>query len=272
MKTVKSLDIGHTVKLADGQPVGIFITYKPETLQMVGVLKETLEHIAESELPVVRLLTSLPSPGQILCGYVIVDAAGKEDKIKQLIRKIKKLEYVEDVEVYYPSKSGMLTATPFDVLKVSGMRGMVWVKPMFKAFIRTFQEMVGTGGSAIIYNMGYIIGKEAFHEHMKIAGSDKREALEVSRNFFKASGLGSVEFRHIDVKKGKAIVRVYNSFECELFPNIGRPASQFIRGIVAGWISALLEKEVETRETKCLAKGDPFCEYVIRAVDNSASF
>jgi len=266
MRELKTLDIGCIVRLPKGLPIGILVVFKVGVSNM-KVFENVLRLVIESGLPVVRYLSLLSDLREYSYNYIVVDAAGREERVKILVENIKKIEYVKKVEVYHPLKDGMLTASPFDILAVSGIRSMVWVKPTFRAFIKTFQEVIGSGGAAIIYNIGLIMGKGAFQYHMKIAGGDKREALSVNRDFFKACGLGDIEYKVINLDK--AVIRVYNSFECEVFKNLGRTASHFIRGIIAGWLSAFWEKDVEINETKCIAKGDPYCEFTAKVVKHA---
>jgi len=60
----------------------------------------------------------------------------------------------------------------------------------------------------------------------------------------------------------RIVLRLYDSFECEAFRCSDRPASQFIRGHISGLISALLNSNIRVIETKCIAKGDDFCEFI----------
>jgi predicted hydrocarbon binding protein len=53
-----------------------------------------------------------------------------------------------------------------------------------------------------------------------------------------------------------------NNFECE-GQQSDKPNSQFIRGHIAGLFSNMLNEDLDCRETKCMALGDPYCEFVI---------
>ena len=42
--------------------------------------------------------------------------------------------------------------------------------------------------------------------------------------------------------------------------------SQLIRGHISGFLTGLLKINVRAIETKCIAKGDPYCEFYIEKI------
>ena len=65
----------------------------------------------------------------------------------------------------------------------------------------------------------------------------------------------------------RQVARVYDSIECGFFEGSGKPRGAFVRGIAAGIAAALWgapPERVEAEEVKCVAKGDPHCEFRIR--------
>lgn len=81
-------------------------------------------------------------------------------------------------------------------------------------------------------------------------------------------GFERLEFLTIDEARKEATVRVYDSFVCQLFIGTREIRGNFVRGFVAGWLAGHWgisgEYEVLAREVKCIAKGDPYCEFVAR--------
>ena len=224
----------------------------------MAVLRDVLKEL--EEFPLIRVLASQGHSGEHTC-YVIVDAKGRMGSLERVAERIRSVEGVEDVKVYRPLE-GLLTTMPFDILEFSGQRAVVFVRPFFTAFVRTIQESLGPSGSAILYHMGVYLGREAFRGHLRFAG-DKKRALFVTRDLFGACGLGKVEIAKLDEMSEAALVRVWNNFECELFAGSGRPSSHFIRGVIAGWLSAYFDKEMYAEETRCIAMGDDVCEFRI---------
>ncbi|MGB9718225.1 MAG: V4R domain-containing protein [Thermoproteota archaeon] len=69
---------------------------------------------------------------------------------------------------------------------------------------------------------------------------------------------------NFNVEKGEAEVRIYQSFECETGKGSETPYGHFIRGVLAGFFSNIFEKDVKAVETKCIARGDPYCEHMVK--------
>ena len=70
------------------------------------------------------------------------------------------------------------------------------------------------------------------------------------------------------MEKGEVAIKVYDSSECELFKGSKKCESHLIRGMLAGWFSQLFRKEVKVREVKCIAKGDSYCQFEVKAQEN----
>lgn len=237
-------------------PVGFLVVLRGGMVVLRKVLKEL------EGFPLIRVLASQGHSGEHTC-YVIVDARGRLGSVEKIAGRIRMVEGVEDVKVYRPLE-GLLTVVPFDVLEFSGQRAVVFVRPLFAAFVKTVREALGTSGSAILYHMGVYLGQEAFRGHMRLAKGRREVALSVTRDLFRACGLGRVELVKLDEKSGSALVRVWNNFECELFAGSGLPSSHFVRGVIAGWLSAYFGKDINVVETRCIAKRDNCCEFEVR--------
>ncbi len=78
-----------------------------------------------------------------------------------------------------------------------------------------------------------------------------------------AWGLGRMEVVEASATPPQVVMRVYDCFECELGIGARKPFSNFIRGILAALIAQLFNGRMEAKELKCVAKGDPYCEFKI---------
>jgi predicted hydrocarbon binding protein len=56
------------------------------------------------------------------------------------------------------------------------------------------------------------------------------------------------------------VVRMGNNIECE-GQRTDKPNSQWIRGHLVGGASEALGVKMDCRETRCMAMGDPYCEF-----------
>ncbi|OYT31279.1 MAG: hypothetical protein B6U94_03735 [Thermofilum sp. ex4484_79] len=259
-----SLEVGSIVNLPNRKPVGFYIIFTPEALFEVGVLKRVLDVFEKYLVPIVCLHVSSPKIGEPLKSYIVVDVKDKEDKTEIIKNEIKKFPQIEHVETYYPFYDGLLAELPTETLSMAGERCIIFRRPHYEAFIKSVQSVFGLGGSAILYHLGIVLGQKAYEDHRRIAGEDDELLLRVTSHLLKAVGYGILEFRRVDKERGRSLVRIYNNFECELYRNVGKPSSQYLRGILAGWFQRFFNrKNVRVVETKCIAKGDGYCEFEI---------
>jgi len=56
------------------------------------------------------------------------------------------------------------------------------------------------------------------------------------------------------------VVRIADSIECQ-GKHTHKPNSQWIRGHLMGGATAALDVQMQCEERKCIAMGDPYCEF-----------
>ncbi len=125
----------------------------------------------------------------------------------------------------------------------------------------------------------YVYGTQVGVEMAKLAGrkmgKDKmslEELLDWSPFIVKhiTVGLSKAEVTHVDWKTGEYTIRVYNSPYAKLPDGktikLGRPACHLLAGIFAGGATRVLGRLYTAEETKCIAKGDKYCEFHLKPV------
>jgi len=84
-------------------------------------------------------------------------------------------------------------------------------------------------------------------------------AFEAVKEFNWISDYEIVKF---DLAKPDIMFRVWDLMDCTPFRGKEKKTtSHYFRGIVSGFISKLADKRIVFIETKCIAKGDPYCEF-----------
>ncbi|MEM3578790.1 MAG: V4R domain-containing protein [Candidatus Bathyarchaeia archaeon] len=175
-------------------------------------------------------------------------------------------DFVKNAKIIRPQGKDVVFDNYFFPLIVADERAVVFRKSVYEALFNGVREKFGTAGEAMLYYQGFSIGTEIFDHYMKIAKSNMVEDLiEVAKAINLTLGWGVVDDVSIDQEKGCAKLRIYQSFECELGKGKGKPQSQFYRGAVAGIFARFFGKDVEVNETKCIAVGDPYCEFEVKA-------
>lgn len=116
-----------------------------------------------------------------------------------------------------------------------------------------------------LYRHGYDVCEKAVKPIM--AGMKKMERKAFIEQYWKYAvlrGWGLWEITSLDETTGRAVIRGYDKAFGTYYKEKGvrRTVDSYFAGIVAGLIHFALGKDVDVRETKCLAMGDTFCEFV----------
>ena len=119
---------------------------------------------------------------------------------------------------------------------------------------------LGDGGLAIMYHMGYRAGK-ALAKRISPYFKDNKRSLMYTLLYNESLGHGRFKLEEY-IERAYCRVVARELSEC-LEVKSDKPNSQLFRGILAGCISELWGEEVEVRETKCIAMGDPYCEFEV---------
>ncbi|MCS7365815.1 MAG: 4-vinyl reductase, partial [archaeon GB-1867-035] len=90
----------------------------------------------------------------------------------------------------------------------------------------------------------------------------RRQVGLIFRDIGQAYGWAIFEVKEED---DKIIIKAKDLFECSSVQVVkNKPNSQFFRGYLSGVASILWEKEMVAEEVKCIAKGDDYCEFIIK--------
>ncbi len=157
-------------------------------------------------------------------------------------------EFVVD-ELYYPI-----------VMSTTGARVMLMTKESFQNMLTAMNQMFGTEASVIAFKEGAAQGSRYALGLRSIIRGDIRRFIGELAKLYAASGVGIAEFVVMNLDDLHFVVRIADSIECQ-----GKEAekhnSQWIRGHLSGAASSALDVQMECKETRCVAVGDPFCEF-----------
>ncbi len=262
-----SFEIGNFV-LEPGKFIICFnISLKAEALYKPGALASIFNVLSEYNVPVLAVKTSISKNKDDIRVTVFADFTMNKKFLKEIAKNIKNLSYVENVKAIEPLFNGLTMDTSYAHLTLAGSRAVILRKPIYEGFIKGFRERFGQVASSFLYHIGFEAGRKAYESHHRII-SEARKGIEkiipFAKELFKQVGFGVIDFVEVDFLNKTALVRVYNSFECELFRETGMTESHFIRGLIAGFMSSLFGVRVDVEETKCIAKGDPYCEFIVK--------
>ncbi|MEM1949655.1 MAG: V4R domain-containing protein, partial [Candidatus Caldarchaeum sp.] len=238
-----------TVKLADvpGALQQVFSVIASYGLNVVSIYTVDASYLGEREMAEVN---------------IIVDLTGKPFSAEQLAKSISLLNVVKDITYYGKQLPDMLFDEHHFPMRIMGERAIIHRESAYGEMILGIKRQLGTGGDAILYHIGLNIGKGIWNKLKQITGGD----LDLLVKHFKYRQLMNKTSRvkevNIDLEAGRVVVKLEDNYECSLVKNYGKPFSNLHRGVVAGIFSELVGSE-KSKETKCIAAGDPYCEFVI---------
>lgn len=129
---------------------------------------------------------------------------------------------------------------------------------------------LGTPGEALLFHIGHNAGSSLARDTLKSVGSRQR-AVEYLKMYFESLGLGLLDVVRF-VEGREAVIRIYDNIECMSMKGeaLSRPekaayyTSNLIRGMIAGYFEKIFGTPVSVAETRCIVRGDPYCEFVVR--------
>jgi uncharacterized protein len=129
----------------------------------------------------------------------------------------------------------------------------------FRLMFRTIRVALINDGidlDPVLHEAGQSVGSALYG---KFGNADMDKLLTSLSSFWSAQKLGRLEIKSTD----PFVVMVYDCFECQDLPYLGRPACSFDSGILETIFSKHYDAPVSVTETNCYAMGDSFCRFVI---------
>ena len=243
---------------------GFHFVLDPRAFYSAGVLEQITRAFAVRGIPIVHYAVSFNPKGESH-GVVFADLSGRDvDVVSNILSVLRRTSHVLDVRIISPLFDGFVFDPYFFPFMVDGERAIIFFKRNYLALGKALREKIGTGYEMILYLAGYEIGRLAYKAHAKIAGKSPEKLIKINQALFIHTGDGIMKIEEYNMDKCEATLKIYDNFECELFKGSNKPQSHLVRGMMAGWFSGFFNKEVTAIETKCIAKGDPYCQFKIK--------
>lgn len=198
--------------------IGFYFTLEPKAIDVPGVIINLLTVFSANDIPILGFDISQVKPNTPFEGFVYVDLTGKQVKPNQLLQELKERPYVIDVKIIEPLFKGVMCDTYFFPLYALGERAIIFIQRGYEGIIKRARLELGSAFNTLLYLQGYDMGVNAFQRgHIKIAGKNPARLVKLFEELFKQSGFGIMKTEQLDLKSKTATIKVYQSFECELF-------------------------------------------------------
>lgn len=133
----------------------------------------------------------------------------------------------------------------------------------FVNFQKNAERILGYDGAAVLlYETGKKAGEKWINRFSKEWGLNDKRFIEAVQNFYAELGWGKFDIKENNGKE--LIIRVDNSFIARGYGKSEDAVCHFLRGYNAGLAEVLKRQDLEACETRCVAKGDECCEFVMK--------
>ncbi len=162
------------------------------------------------------------------------------------------------------SREGLLVdSVTFPIKISSGQRAMIIRNDVWNSMLKRTREKFGSGGDVIIYEQGNMAGRMTGKELLSALGKDfLTQQLDQVVAMYQALGWGKAKILSFVHSPLALTIRMWDSAEC-MGQKSDKPTGHFIRGHIVGVVEEMFGIECKCAETSCLARGNPYCEFVL---------
>lgn len=249
--------------LVDGKPIyGLYILAR----NVPGALAEISSILAKYNINIVAInfTPSIEEKEEVLL-FIAADFKNSDIGPNDIVKELLKLDKVIMADPVKPRLRWLVDERHFPIVDLTGKRRIVLSQENIWFFVVGIRELLGSAGAALLYRQGLIIGEEVAEKYIDSGINTLKEGLESL--FIGGLVLGRYRGEVISISLEEKLIkiRLYNNWECETASKFGikGPASYFERGVLAGLVKGYVGKDVKTEEVRCIASGDPYCEFNI---------
>jgi predicted hydrocarbon binding protein len=158
------------------------------------------------------------------------------------------------MEYEFDEKNGVI----YD--KVTGDRCIIITKARLQQILSRLSDLFQSGAQVIITEACKAAGERYVTEVPKKAKADVSLFLKTAVQRFTEAGLGKIEVVQFKPETAELTFRIWNNFFAEM-SNEESTYCNCVEAFVNGIYKQIMHIAPETKKTKCVGKGDPYCEW-----------
>lgn len=243
----------------------IHIDFSSEAKSTVGVLRDLTTIIAMHEIPIIEIRTSRT------CVILFLDITGKnvEDIEKMKMKICNDVKYIEKLYVYESKVEGFAIDLSMYPPMLFNERVLILRESAFKSIVEGVIKSLKIAPQVVLYVIGREMGEKYYDRHVEVMGNEsKRNIAKIAEYLFLAVGFGKPEEIKLDLERGEIEYDIYDCIECKINLEAGREMkSSLIRGMIEGYYTKLLGREVECIEEECVTQGNIKCKFKIKPIE-----
>jgi predicted hydrocarbon binding protein len=182
----------------------------------------------------------------------------------ELVSEIAKVEGVRKIAFTPASRKPLFLDVHHSSLEFFNERAVLFRADWLVGIFTDIYRRWGTGGRVFIYHLGFEGGREAYEVWRKRLGLKGKDLIEAFLDLIQSLGWISSYSYSLDLEREMAVIKLEKSFECSLSKSM--EGSQFIRGVIAGFFTGMFGSECSVDERRCILRGDPYCEFLVRTI------
>lgn len=238
-----------------------FFNLVVELKNVPGALRSVLDILQDLKINVLGSFSSVDPKGNTGTWSAFVESPGHT--VSGLKKKILSSPYVRDMVVTESTGGFLVDSIHFPLTFNTGDRAVLMRSEYLRGMLSVIRKELGSGGNVILHEEGRAYGKGVGANYGNWLGLKfVRSHLPKVLNLYQALGWFKLEGARQNKREGSWTIRVSGCFECEGSKSNG-PYSHFVRGHLSGTMTAIFGREMICEETKCVAAGDPVCEFLI---------
>jgi predicted hydrocarbon binding protein len=155
-------------------------------------------------------------------------------------------------------------------------RNILVTEDFIIGLIQGLEEEVGSASSVLMYNIGkeWGIRDAEFFRHWfekeygySIEEKNLQYVLEAWWWPFSSQGWGNWDVDLSEQNNGFMFVNIYDSAVAKTLGDVGKPVCHIYAGLLAGFFSNLVKKQLNCIEIHCYAMGETYCKFLLGKQD-----
>ena len=206
-------------------------------------------------------LPSTISEKERVHGFIVGDFSNSSLSPEDMKSRIEDLEVVFEVRIVKPIEGNIIYSRNLFPIYQGDVRSIMIDQNTIKALLSLFKEHFGEGFTeSLLYYAGYNTGKAFYKVYISDKNIKLEDALELLNAFL--IGFGWARIVNTKLYGSSIVVQVDRSWECEVLEGeVQGSASRYFKGFLEGFLSSLLNKDIEVTEVSCIALGNSFCTF-----------
>jgi predicted hydrocarbon binding protein len=154
--------------------------------------------------------------------------------------------------------------------KVTRDRCIILTRARMIQILSTLTQVFGAVSTPIINASFLFAGKNYVNEVVECNKTNTNEFLSRAVQRFINAGFGKIELTEFNPESGEATFRIWNNFFAEIRNDNGTHCD-CVEAFVEGMYNEFFKTKVKIKETKCIGKGDPYCEWQLQPKNGNSA-